>query len=223
MSSPALAVARRPHPDQVRIAALSAAMAFNLMVLLAALRPLAPRLMEVVQPTAVPTVRLIPKESPPPPAPPMLTIKPLPVAAPPTAVTRVKPTPAAPPVVSPIEEGNVTAPPVSTPSLAPPQALAPAAVAAPVEASLGYRRAPLSFPTVALRQHMQGTVLLRVLVDERGKPLDVKVERSSGYPLLDRSARSQVLAGWAFQPAVVDGHAVRAWARVPVTFALRGS
>jgi len=47
------------------------------------------------------------------------------------------------------------------------------------------------------------------------------VERSSGYALLDRSARAQVLAGWRFQPASVGNHAVRAWARVPVSFDLR--
>ncbi len=34
--------------------------------------------------------------------------------------------------------------------------------------------------------------------------------------------REQVLAGWRFQPAIVNGHATRAWASVPVTFTLRG-
>jgi protein TonB len=205
----------------VRIAALSVAMALNLMILLAALRPLAPRLMTLSLPTPVPTLRLIPKEPPPPPAPPMLEIKPLPATPAPTPVTRGKPAPVTSPAVTVIDEGNVAAPPVTTPTLAPPRA--PAAVAAPIEASLGYRRAPLRFPPLALRQRMEGTVLLRVLVDERGQPVDVVVEQSSGYPLLDRSARSQVLEGWMFQPAVVGGRAVKAWARVPVTFQLRGS
>jgi protein TonB len=68
---------------------------------------------------------------------------------------------------------------------------------------------------------MEGTVQLLVLVDENGKPLEVKVEQGSGYPALDKSAREQVLSGWQFQPAVIDGHAVKAWARVPVTFALQ--
>jgi protein TonB len=68
---------------------------------------------------------------------------------------------------------------------------------------------------------MHGTVMLRVLVDETGRPVDVQVEHGSGYALLDRSAREQVLTGWRFQPAVVNGRAVPAWARVPVSFALR--
>jgi protein TonB len=59
-----------------------------------------------------------------------------------------------------------------------------------------------------------------VLVDESGTPIDVVIEQSSGHTLLDRSAREQVLAGWRFQPAIVDGKAVQAWARVPVSFDL---
>ena len=124
------------------------------------------------------------------------------------------------PVVMPGTDGDLAAPPVTTPTQTPPGT--GAATAPPIEASLAYRSAPLQFPVQALRQHMQGTVLLRVLVDETGKPLDVQVEHGSGYALLDRSARDQVLASWRFHPAVVNGQAVRAWARVPVSFALQG-
>ena len=67
---------------------------------------------------------------------------------------------------------------------------------------------------------MQGTVLLRVLVDETGRPVQVEIERGSGHALLDRSAREQVLAHWRFVPAMANGHAVRAWAQVPVSFVL---
>lgn len=68
--------------------------------------------------------------------------------------------------------------------------------------------------------HMQGTVVLRVRVDASGHPLDVQVLSSSGYAVLDRTARLQVLQHWRFQPAQIDGHAVSAWARVPVNFSL---
>ncbi|WP_027485318.1 energy transducer TonB [Rhodanobacter sp. OR87] len=122
----------------------------------------------------------------------------------------VEPTPPLPPP-----------PPVATPTLLPSATTPGPALTAPVEASLAYRSAPLRFPTRALQQRMQGTVLLRVLVDETGKPVQVSVEHGSGYLLLDHSAVEQVLAGWQFQPAMVNGRAVRAWARVPVTFDLR--
>jgi len=116
----------------------------------------------------------------------------------------------------------MAAPPITTtPSIEPAVTAPPVADVAPVEATLAYRASPLTFPTAAIRKHMHGTVLLRVLVDEEGKPVQISVEQSSGYALLDSSAREQVLANWRFQPATVQGRAVRAWARVPVSFELR--
>ena len=222
MSSASLAVARRPRPDHARIAALSAAIALNLAVIMIASRPMTPTQLAVVNQLApVQLIRLIdPPAVLPPPPPVELKPLPRPHALPPA---HLRPMPvSAPPVVVPSAEGNVAVPPVSTPTLAPAGSLSGTAVTAPpVEASLAYRSAPLQFPVQALRQHMQGTVLLRVLVDETGKPVTVQVERGSGYALLDRSAREQVLAGWRFQPAIVNGQAVRAWARVPVSFSLQ--
>jgi protein TonB len=121
-----------------------------------------------------------------------------------------------PPVVNTTDQGTAPAPPI-TPTLAPPTA-EPAP--GPVEATLAYRATPLKYPPQALHSRLQGQVILKVLVDENGVPQDVAVEQSSGSTLLDRSAREQVLKGWKFEPAMVNGHAVRAWARVPVTFNL---
>lgn len=214
MSSASLAVAARPHPEAARVVALSAAIALNLAALLILTRPLAPQVLALVHKLAsVPQVVFI--ESPPKvPQPPPIELKPLP--HPPAAPVLAQPRPSvAPPVLTTSVEGTQPMPTVAPPSAT------PADTAMPVEATLAYRSAPLRFPAQALRQHLQGTVLLRVLVDEEGKPVDVIVEQSSGYRLLDRSAREQVLAGWRFQPASVDGHAVRAWARVPVSFELR--
>lgn len=224
MSSASLAVVHRPHPDPTRIAALSAAIALNLAVILVATRPLTPALLATVSTlTPVQQIRLIDPPAVPPPPPPV-EMKPLPKPQTiPQPHLRPLP-PAAPPLVVPGTEGNVAAPPLTTPTLTPPASLlgTGADTAPPIEASLAYRSAPLQFPVLALRQHMQGTVLLRVLVDETGKPVDVQIEHGSGYALLDRSAREQVLAGWRFQPAIVNGQAVRAWARVPVSFTLQG-
>ena len=221
MSPASLAVASRTHPDRARIAAISAALALNLAALLLATRPLAPApfaAMRQLAPAAL--VRFI---DPPPlaPPPPPITLKPLPhppVAAP----ARPQVLPLNPPALPLAAPSSISAP-TTLPPPARTTAAAPAGpgMAAPVEASLAYRTAPLQFPLQALRQRMHGLVLLRVLVDESGKPVQVQVERSSGYPLLDHSAREQVLAGWRFQPAVLNGQRVRAWARVPVSFNLR--
>jgi periplasmic protein TonB len=221
MSSASLAVAHRAHPDSARIAALSAAIALNLAVLVIASRPITPAQLALFhQPAAIQQIRLI---TAPPilPLPPPVELKPLP--HPPTLPqTRLRPLPLSPSLVVPTAQGNIAVPPHSEPTLLPGNAVpGPAVAPAPVEASLAYRSAPLNFPSLALRQRMHGTVLLRVLVDETGKPLQVQVEHGSGYALLDRSARDQVLAGWRFQPAMVNGQPVRAWARVPVNFNLR--
>jgi protein TonB len=221
MSSASLAVAHRAHPDTVRIAAISAAIAFNLALIVVVSRPIGGVLFppeRAVSPAQ--QIRIIeqPKEVPPP-AP--IVMKPLvhpPVATP----THRRALPVNPPAVVPISEGNVAPQPVTVPTIAPATlTAAPAASAASVEASLAYRSAPLKFPVQAMRQRIHGSVLLRVLVDEAGKPVQVVIEQSSGYGLLDRSARDQVMASWLFQPAMMNGHAVRAWARVPVTFDLR--
>lgn len=86
---------------------------------------------------------------------------------------------------------------------------------------LAYASAPAPvYPRNALRDGIEGTVILEVTVDENGKPVDVVIATSSGSRELDRAAREQVLRAWRFQPAIQNGHAVRAIGRVPVNFTL---
>ncbi|GLQ92523.1 energy transducer TonB [Dyella acidisoli] len=219
MSSAGLAVVRRAHHpdmDMMRVAALSAAITLNLAALIFAMRPLAPQIAEVIESVKPTTIHIF-RDPPPPPPPPDIVLKPLPKSMPVTAPVHVMqkvspPTPTAPPTIEPSDNPRPAPPPVN---VTPPPSIAPGVV------SLAYRASPLHFPVQAVRMHMQGTVLLRVLVDENGKPIDVVVEHSSGYSALDKSAREQVLSSWLFQPAVIDGHAVKAWAQVPVDFVLR--
>ncbi|GAB3789405.1 energy transducer TonB [Dyella agri] len=216
MSSASLAVAARPHPDAARVAALSAAIALNLAALLILTRPLAPQALALVEKLDTSTHVVFIEPPPPVPQPPPINLKPLP--HPPPAPVHVHPRPdVVLPPATPSIEGTQPMPPQAPPTAAP----SDADTSAPVEATLAYRSAPLQFPMQAMRQHLQGTVLLRVLVDETGKPVQVDIEQGSGHVVLDRSAREQVLAHWRFQPAMVNGHAVRAWARVPVNFVLQ--
>ncbi|MEO6138117.1 MAG: energy transducer TonB [Luteimonas sp.] len=88
---------------------------------------------------------------------------------------------------------------------------------------LEYADAPApAYPLDALRDGVQGTVLLQVLVDVDGRPLQVDVQRSSGDRRLDIAARKQVLMHWRFRPAMKDGHAVQAIGLVPIAFNLDG-
>lgn len=86
---------------------------------------------------------------------------------------------------------------------------------------LEYASAPApAYPREALLGGIEGTVVLKVLVDVDGKPLSVEIERSSGYRRLDEAARRQVLRKWMFQPAIRDGQAVQVYGMVPVKFSL---
>jgi protein TonB len=87
---------------------------------------------------------------------------------------------------------------------------------------LEYADAPApAYPREALRDGIEGTVLLRVLVDVDGRALQVDVQRSSGDRRLDLAARRQVLDHWRFRPAMKDGRAMQAIGLVPVAFHLQ--
>lgn len=77
------------------------------------------------------------------------------------------------------------------------------------------------YPREAFRQGLQGQVLLKILVDTDGKPLEVVVETSSGHRVLDDAARRFVLNNWRFKPAMRDGQAVQAYGMVPIDFTLQ--
>lgn len=92
----------------------------------------------------------------------------------------------------------------------------------PAPMQLAYRNAPApAYPRIALQRQWSGIVLLQVLVDVDGRPLDVGIARSSGHRELDEAARQQVLKRWLFQPASRDGAPVQAIGLVPVEFSLR--
>ena len=89
-------------------------------------------------------------------------------------------------------------------------------------ATLEYVRATSPrYPINELRNGVQGTVVLRVLVDVDGTPVSVTVESSSGNRNLDKAALQHVLKTWRFKPAMQDGQAVQAYGLVPIAFSLQ--
>jgi periplasmic protein TonB len=87
---------------------------------------------------------------------------------------------------------------------------------------LEYADAPRpAYPRDALRIRAEGTVMLQVLVDVDGRPLDVQVQTSSGNRSLDDTARKHVLKRWRFKPAMRDGVAMQAYGLVPIAFTLK--
>ncbi len=78
---------------------------------------------------------------------------------------------------------------------------------------------PPAYPRLARRRGWQGEVLLQVRVGSSGKVLTARVERSTGYPVLDRAALEAV-RDWRFRPARRGLLPVESEVRVPVRFRL---
>jgi protein TonB len=202
-------------PHATRSFAMALTLSLNLAILLFALRPSTPFPIQVPIPLSLQATILQPPAAvvPPPPLP-MLHVA-RHVATPNVHVAVAHPAPIPIPAVSAIT------PVAPLPTQATAVVTNTAAAAGNSEATIAYETAtPPTYPIQALRAGVQGTVLLKVLVDANGKPVQVAIERSSGSRTLDDAAREHILAAWRFHPAMRDGHAIEAWALVPVQFNL---
>jgi protein TonB len=84
-----------------------------------------------------------------------------------------------------------------------------------------YRSNPKpGYPPEARRAGQQGVVILAVQVTVGGRPANVEVSRSSGFPLLDAAAL-QAVRRWTFEPARTLGIPVAARVEIPVRFDLK--
>jgi protein TonB len=185
----------------------------------------APVTTPVKQPPSADTTATPPAQSPPAPAPrkqpvppPAQQTQPRPIKsatnkpAPKPAVNAL-PAPAPPPVLA------------QTRPAAPPQAvtLAQPPLQPVVEARFDadYLRNPSpEYPYAARRRHQQGTVLLEVVVDAKGKASRVDIQTSSGFSSLDESALRAVRQ-WTFVPAHRGDTPVASTVRVPILFRMQ--
>ena len=85
----------------------------------------------------------------------------------------------------------------------------------------GYLKNPApAYPPMSRRLGDEGRVVLRVLVEADGRPGEVTIKTSSGFPRLDQAAEDAVRR-WKFVPARQGDEAVRAAVLVPIVFNLR--
>lgn len=201
-------------PHATRVTAMVLTLGLYLVLALFALRPTTPFEHHAPPPEALLASIL----QPPPPALPLPVTAAVPhVAAPVVHVALPRPTPVTMPVLAAITP--VT--PVSTPAVTSTHAVTTPAAGGDHDATIAYATASAPpYPLAALRNGVQGTVMLKVLVDVHGIPVQVVITHTSGSRLLDDAARAHVLAAWRFHPAIRDGHPVAAWALVPVKFSL---
>ena len=130
-------------------------------------------------------------------------------------------------VVQPVDEPmpqldieEPVAPPTDVPMAPSQNAIAasatPSAAAQDLKTS---NRVDPTYPPASRRAGEEGTVRVRVLVDEHGRPKDVVVAQTSGHPALDEAAVAAVRK-WRFVAATNGQTAISAWTQVAVTFKL---
>ncbi len=82
------------------------------------------------------------------------------------------------------------------------------------------RRVDPVYPPASRRAGEEGTGVFRVLVDANGRPQEVTVLKSSGFPRLDEAAVTAIRK-WVFKPAMQSGQAMQSWTKVQVKFELK--
>ena len=213
MTSTAVSRSFECTPHATRSLAWALTLSLNLTIVLFALQPSTPYTIHAPPPQSLFAVL-----QPSPPVSPPAVPTPHVVKQVATSSIHVATTHAAP-IVVPASQTLAPLAPVTTAIPTTGTNTAPAATDS--NATIAYETAtPPAYPVQALRAGVQGTVPLKVLVDLSGKPVQVMIERSSGSRALDDAARKHVLAAWRFHPAMRDGHAIEAWAVVPVRFNL---
>ena len=203
-----------------RVLGIAGAITLNATALMLLLVPVsAPMLANVIEPTI--PVTFIERAKPKPQTPPEVPVKKsIPTTTPTQPVRTQQPTQAIAQTETPVVDGGTEYVPTADP-LPDTGPIGPPDPGPQPSTRLEYASAPApSYPPDALARELEGTVMLKVLVDVDGSPLSVEIERSSGHRKLDDAARRQVLRKWKFKPAIKDGQAIQVYGIVPVSFTL---
>jgi len=207
--------ARPTHSPQQRAAGLVFAVAMEASVVYALLvtlgyveAPQIPNRMQVVNIAPLP-------KSPDVPPPPLQTFDPPPVVAPITPVVELTYTPPTPPTTISLP------PPQPVPAV--PRVVAPttpSVVFTPARAIAASHSIP-EYPFVSRRLREQGTLRLKLTVDEKGLVAEAVVVNSSGFQRLDEAAVKWVKAQWRYTPALQGTKPVPSTADAIVEFKLQ--
>jgi len=76
------------------------------------------------------------------------------------------------------------------------------------------------YPRSARRRGLEGTVILKVLVNIRGRVGECRVHKSSGHSILDERAMKTVRK-WTFKPGTQGAKSSAMWVKVPIRFQLK--
>ncbi|MBN1366056.1 MAG: energy transducer TonB [Syntrophaceae bacterium] len=81
---------------------------------------------------------------------------------------------------------------------------------------------PPVYPEIARVRGYEGIVLVSAEILPDGRVGEVKIQRSSGYAILDQSA-IQAVKPWKFEPAKKSGNPFTAWVELPIKFILHNN
>lgn len=123
----------------------------------------------------------------------------------------------------PPEPSRIEAPvaPRAPPAPPTPMPVGPVSLGSELALTCPERAAP-DYPAISRRLGEEGSVVLRVELDEAGTVAAAQVKESSGFARLDAAALAAVKR-WHCQPAQRDGQPVRAVALQPFRFVLQGN
>lgn len=196
------------HPGSRRLMGFSIALGVHIVLFWVLVSGLATEVVKIVQ--APLEVSLLEEPTPVVVPPPPKIEKPPPAKVPKPEVVR-KPPPTPPEItIQQVEE----APPEPQEVIPPPQIVPP-------RATPRHANTQPPYPSASRRANEEGRVVLLLLVDESGDVKDGKVQRSSGFPRLDRAALVHAKRRWRFAPANENGRAVAYWMPFAVDFRLR--
>ena len=102
----------------------------------------------------------------------------------------------------------------------PPKPTGPVRVGGNIHAPAKLNSVPPSYPPMAKRARVEGTVILEATISSQGRVTDVKVLR--GIPLLDEAAVDAVRQ-WSYSPTLLNGIPVPVVMTVTVNFHLDGN
>lgn len=90
----------------------------------------------------------------------------------------------------------------------------------PIGGVVGIQR-KIRFPENTLIEEIQGLIVIQVLIDENGNPVDFKVLKSLGRSDLDASA-IEAIRQVKFTPPNQNGVPVKFWMSIPINFQMKG-
>ncbi len=208
--------ARTTHTPQQRAVGLVFAVAMEASIVYALLVTLgwveAPKIMP---PMSLVNVAPLPKTPDTPPPPPQI-FDPPPVAAPIVPLVELTYAPPVPPTA-------ISAPPPQTVAPSVPRVIAPPTppvIFTPARAIAASHSIP-EYPFVSRRLREQGTLRLKLMLDEKGLVTDAVVVNSSGFQRLDEAAVKWVKAQWRYIPAMQGTKPVASTAEAIVEFKLQ--